>query len=219
MASSNARYDYVRDVDAGSDHNIWRMKVRVLRLWKLPNRRFVSQDGSIEMVVVDELDNLTESSNAVVPLGCQSTSNMPMAIDISSGIKNPKDFLLGNESNPNMANLVDDVSVSKLLRMSWSSNPDALHSSVFLNDPNKNFPKNASDHLLSSGSSTWTLCGVSSVEVHYRIIKHVKGRRHAKLRAGWKMFCKMHSQKEYDKCSFQFFSDKDNYCSVNIDRH
>ncbi|KAK7318588.1 hypothetical protein RJT34_03291 [Clitoria ternatea] len=55
MASGNARFDYVRDVDAGFDHNIWRMKVRVLQLWKVPNTIYPSQDGSIEMVVVDEM--------------------------------------------------------------------------------------------------------------------------------------------------------------------
>ncbi|KAJ1411965.1 hypothetical protein SESBI_20811, partial [Sesbania bispinosa] len=51
-----SRYDLVKDVNVGSDHKIWRIKVRVIRLWRSANFRDNNNNSEpmIEMVVVDE---------------------------------------------------------------------------------------------------------------------------------------------------------------------
>ncbi|KAK7310807.1 hypothetical protein RJT34_08549 [Clitoria ternatea] len=74
MAAVNARYDLVKDVDAGFDHKIWRLK-----------------------------DNQIETSDAVLPVVSESISNILIAIDTSiSNKENTGDCLLGNDSNPEM---------------------------------------------------------------------------------------------------------------------
>ena len=49
-----ARYDLVRDVNEGSENKVWRLKVRIIRLWTVPifNDRHVKP--MLEMVVLDE---------------------------------------------------------------------------------------------------------------------------------------------------------------------
>ncbi|KAJ1398112.1 hypothetical protein SESBI_31349 [Sesbania bispinosa] len=52
-----SRYDFIKDVNGGSEYKIWRLKVRVIRLWRFAN--FQENNNSnvkpmIEMVVLDE---------------------------------------------------------------------------------------------------------------------------------------------------------------------
>ncbi|KAJ1400746.1 Nucleic acid-binding, OB-fold [Sesbania bispinosa] len=52
-----SRYDFIKDVNGGSEYKIWRLKVRVIRLWRFAN--FQENNNSnvkpmIEMVVIDE---------------------------------------------------------------------------------------------------------------------------------------------------------------------
>ena len=49
-----ARYDLVRDVNVGSQQKIWKLKVRVIRLWIVPNFIDRTKKTLLEMVVIDE---------------------------------------------------------------------------------------------------------------------------------------------------------------------
>ena len=49
-----ARFDLVRDVNVGSEHKNCKLKVRVIKLWKLPIFNDKHQKPMLEMVVMDE---------------------------------------------------------------------------------------------------------------------------------------------------------------------
>jgi hypothetical protein len=51
-SASNSKFDVVADIHPGKEN--MRINVRVLRLWKVPTFLNPSENGSIEMVLVDE---------------------------------------------------------------------------------------------------------------------------------------------------------------------
>ncbi|KAJ1410294.1 hypothetical protein SESBI_22028 [Sesbania bispinosa] len=49
-----SRYDLIRNVNGGSEHKIWRIKVRVIRLWRSSYFKDNNNKPMIELVVLDE---------------------------------------------------------------------------------------------------------------------------------------------------------------------
>ncbi|KAJ1387997.1 hypothetical protein SESBI_39458 [Sesbania bispinosa] len=49
-----SRYDLICNVDGGSEHKIWRIKVRVIRLWRSSYFKDNNNKPMIELVVLDE---------------------------------------------------------------------------------------------------------------------------------------------------------------------
>ncbi|MED6115978.1 hypothetical protein PIB30_095844 [Stylosanthes scabra] len=60
------RYDLIKQVNAGPEHKVWKLKVRINRLWSVAHFATSGTKAPIEMVVLDEERILVEGNIYVI---------------------------------------------------------------------------------------------------------------------------------------------------------